>query len=207
VAVDAAYGEDEPEAAHLTDDEFKYLSDLLKRADVAEEDVELALALITEDEEHADRLAELVFERYPHLLKNLYSYLNNSAYSSDHLSQQIVGVRDSASAHEFTLFWTVRILLDVFEWNEEVAEVLMGLYDHVNSTDVVRAAILESEKLEFGLQGRKEGVLRNAGSSLLATSAAVGLRKLESARRNQLYKYSAASSPFMYQITRALQKE
>jgi hypothetical protein len=203
--IDAAY-EDDPEEIHLTTDEFRYLVRLIRRSDVAEEDVELALALITEDEEHADRLARRVFQKYPHLLKNLYSYLSNSAYNGWPLWELLKATSQDAAAHEYTLFWCVRIALDVFSWNNDMAQLIVALYDHPNSTDVVRAAILESRHINHGMLARKEAVLRDAGANILGVSAAVGIRDLESGKRNQLYRYAAQSSPLMYQITRALQK-
>lgn len=204
-AVEAAYDE-EPEEVHLTEDEFQYLSGLISRDNVTEEDVELALALVTEDEEHAERLAALVFQRYPHLIKSLYANLGTSAYDGAALWHFLDEIASNRNAHEFVLFWCVRIALDYFDWDKTSAETLMRLYDHPRSSDAVKAAILESEFLDFGMFDRKDAALRNAGSSLLAMSAAVGLRKLEKAKRNQMYKYAASSAPLMYQITRALQK-
>jgi hypothetical protein len=198
--------EDAPQVVNLTTDEFKYLSDLLRRSDVAEEDVELALALISEDAEHADTLATLVFQKYPHLIKNLYAYLGGANYNAEPLWRLINEVSVADTAHEFTLFWSVRILLDIYDWTNESAALLLKLYNHPNSTDVVKGAVLESEYLDHGLLSLKENVLKNSGSNLPAICAAVGLRQMERARRNQLYKYAASAGPLMYQITQALQK-
>lgn len=205
-AVEKAY-DDAPEEVHLTDDEFEYLSSVISATDVAEEDVELALALITEDEAHAERLVELVFKRYPHLIKNLYTHLINSgAFEAPKLFELVEGVISSRTAHEFVLFWCARILLGFYKWDSKVAKSLLRLYDHANSTEAVKSAILECQHLSYGMADRKEAALKNAGANLIAIGAAVGLRELEHGKRNQLYKYAAASAPLMFQITRALQK-
>jgi len=204
-AIEIAYDE-EPEPVHLSEDEFTYLTNLISSANVTEEDVELALALVTEDEEYADRLAELVFTRYPHLIKNLYAHLNTSAYEGSKLWDLLVRVAKDRHAHEFVLFWCVRIVLELYAWDRKSANLLIQYYDHQGSTDAVKAAVLESEYLDFGLLERKEAVIRNAGASLLGISAAVGLRGLERGRRNQLYNYSAASSPLMHEVTTSLKR-
>ncbi len=203
-AVAGAY-DDEPEPVHLLEDEFRYLSSLISGTDVSEEDVELALALII-DEEHAERLARLVFERYPHLIKNLYAHLSNAVYEGDTLWDLVGSVAADREAHEFSLFWCVRIVLRLYDWDKQSAVMLARLYDHPKATDTVRAAVLECRFNSFGLVERKEAALRNAGANLLAISAAAGLRELEPGRRNQLYKYAASSSPMMYQVTSALQR-
>jgi hypothetical protein len=204
-AIETAYDE-RPEDVHLTDDEFGYLSSVISAKDVAEEDVELALALITEDEAHAERLAELVFRRYPHLIKSLYTHLSSAAFDGPTLFKLIEHAVADRSAHEFVLFWCARILLAMYKWNRAIAQLIMTIHNHVNASNVVKALILESAHLDFGMADQKENALQNAGSSIVAVAAAVGLRDLEHGKRNQLYKYAAASSPLMYQVTSALQK-
>jgi len=106
-AIEAAYGDD-PEEVHLTDAEFKYLSELISGKDAAEGDVELALALITEDKTHAEQLAGLVFERYPHLIKTLYTYLSSAVYDGARLMDLVQANIKSKGTHEFILFWCAR---------------------------------------------------------------------------------------------------
>jgi hypothetical protein len=204
-AIEFAYDE-EPEPVHLSEEEFRYLTGLISSANVTEEDVELALALVTEDEEHANRLAQLVFTRYPHLIKNLYAHLNASAYEGSKLWGLLLEVAKNKHAHEFVLFWCVRIVIELYAWDGRSANLLLQYYDHPGSTDAVKAAILECEYLNFGLLERKEAMIRDGGASLLGISAAVGLRALERGMRNQLYDYSAASSPVMREVTNALKR-
>jgi hypothetical protein len=203
-AIETAYDE-QTEEIHLTDDEFAYLSTVISGKDVAEEDVELALALITEDEAHAERLAELVFKRYPHLIKNLFTHLKSAAFDGRKLLALIEDAVADRNTHEFVLFWCARILLGTYEWHRKIAQLIMKIYSHASATNVVKAVILESAHLDSGMADQKVHAIESGGSTIVAIAAATGLRYLEHGRRNQLYKYAAASGPLMYQVTRALQ--
>lgn len=194
------YDGDEDIEVELEPKEIEYLKSLLnKKNSLAEEDVELVLALLKSDQSEASYLIELVLSNYPSLTKNLYQYMSDINDNGE-----IWGIVKQKIAqeyiHEFELFWITRIIIDRFCFGKEYAEILLKIFNHRCSTPIIQAAILEVENNNFGLYELKEVYLRNSSSSIPAACAVVGLLKFEKAKRNQVYKYAGNGSNFMHLV-------
>jgi hypothetical protein len=95
------------------------------------------------------------------------------------------------STAEHDLFWYARMLIDHFPFDQDIADMLVLIYEHPNASAVVRAAILETEFLEHGFADLKETAVRVEGTLLIAAAAMVGLAKQDKAKRNHTFKYVA----------------
>ncbi len=60
------------EQVSLDAEEVDYLRSLINQKNIAEEDIELALSLIKEDTDESLQIVELVLNRFPNLMKELY---------------------------------------------------------------------------------------------------------------------------------------
>ncbi|WP_162604613.1 reverse transcriptase domain-containing protein [Geomonas edaphica] len=171
----------------LTAEELEYLEALIQSKDVAEEDVELALSLLKYDEEKAFELISMVIDSYPNLLKNVYTYLEDTDYIGDF--SRCIGKRlISNKVTEHELFWLSKIVIDCYEMNKHTADILNKAYHAPAATDIVRALILEAEDEEGHLMPLKESALNNIEESLAASSLIVGLKNLHRTDRRAAYK-------------------
>ncbi len=197
--------DDEEEDTALSAGESSYLMELVQTKDVAEEDVELALSLLGNDTQAFLELTETVFAGHPHLLKMVH-YRLPGVEDEGEMWNQICAAAKSEQANEFGLFWLVRMILDHYEFDQRSADVLIDLYQHPSATEVVRAAILETERNDHGLLEIKESALRNSGGGLIGVSALVGVLGSDKAKRNQAYKYAARVSDQMALYCRILSR-
>ncbi|WP_238456730.1 antiviral reverse transcriptase Drt5 [Desulforamulus aeronauticus] len=180
----------------LNPDEVEYLVWLIQEKNVTEEDVELALSLLKEDEYQANRLSDLVLTKYPGLIKNLYQ-LVNEIRDEGQIWESITNKLKTKFIQEYELFWITRMIIDLYKFDGQSAEILLRIFNHPSATTIVKSAILEITENEYGLFELKDTYLKNFPSGIQATSAIVGLSKLEKAKRNQIYKYAGKASPTM----------
>jgi Reverse transcriptase (RNA-dependent DNA polymerase) len=189
--IKSGYDEDDEEEVGLSRQEREYLSSLIHRPNIAQEDVELALALMRQEADALESLLGPVLDAAPHLLRGLHRFIG---VAQDHgetwaaLKERITSTR---KLPEHDLFWYARILLDYYEFDQDVADSLLEIFRRPESTAIVKAAILESRELEHGFADLKERELRNAGDLLILSAAMLGLVGLEKGRRNQLFKYAS----------------
>jgi hypothetical protein len=188
----AAYDDVEAGEVQLDDQERAYLTALIQKPNVAQEDVELALTLLASEPDALDLVIDPVLDEAPHLLRTFYRFLAMDDFSETTIMSAITSrVESEYSIPEHDLFWYARILIDRLTFSRGVADLLLRLFENQNATPVVKAAILESEHLSHGLADLKESVLRSDGTTLLVAAGMAGLCKLERGKRNHIYKYAA----------------
>lgn len=177
-------------------EEIEYLESLINQRNVTEEDVELALSLLKEDKDQAHRLTDLVLNKYPNLIKSLYTLINDIDDEGQIWETLIKKINDD-SIPEYELFWITRAIIDLYEFNGKSAEILLKIFYHPSATTIVRSAILELTENDYGLFELKDTYLKDSPSGIQAASAVAGLTRLEKAKRNQIYKYAGKASPTM----------
>lgn len=191
------YADDEEDwyvdRSRLDEEEIEYIEGLISKKNVAEEDVELALSLVCDHSEIQMKLATLVCEHFPHLMKSLYGIVGTIIGYDSELFDLLHSKLDEDVLTEFELFWLVRIVLDYYKFTPTLVDMLMDIYKHPSATSVVRAAILESPKMKYGLQDIKVETLRQEPGTLAGIASIAGLRNMGKGMRNQLYKYAAKS--------------
>ncbi len=189
----------------LNHEEVEYLKDILKSRDVSEEDVELALSLFKQDEEEAENLIDIVFNRYPNLIKDLHRHMLDIEDNGKLLST-IKKRIESNFLTEYELFWIIRTIIDIYEFSENFAELLFEIFKHPCSTPIVRAAIVEFTDNRYGLEEFKIKQLRSGDEGIVISSAVAGLEKLEKSKRNQNFKYIANSSQYLHTLCKIMSR-
>jgi len=192
----ASGGEEEEEEIELEDEESEYLKSLIKNPSIPEEDVELALSLLRKDEASFSELAQLVFGTYPHLVKSLYRYLGDVATGTEVLGM-LAKRLGQPSVPEFELFWITRMLIDRFRFTRYTAELLMTAVTHASATSLVKAAVVEMEANDHGLEDVKTRLLRDSPGNIVGMSALAGLRAMPKSKRNYISGYAANAGDYM----------
>lgn len=192
--------EDEFESEHsdtLDDEQLEYLRSRLTGRDVAEEDVELAIALVRKDDQIQEKLIKLVVERHPHLLKTLYLHVEKIGTAhADILFSAVTArlKRPVITSHE--LFWLARLVLDCHEECAALISLVERIYVHPSATSVVKAAILETACLDYGMDHMKLEAIREQPGTMLGAAAMVGIRRMGKGVRNHQYKYAAKANRY-----------
>ncbi|UHD44012.1 hypothetical protein LUX29_13090 [Aureimonas altamirensis] len=193
---DPEVDEDEYDAKPLSEEELEYVSILLNKPNLSEEDAELIL-VVTRD--HAEILSDHLprfAASFPHLAKHLYGLCKDIA-NKDAVASVIVNVVSSERyVSEFQLFWFGAMLESYLMETPQAPDLIRGLFEHRNSTDITKAKILEIPDQRYGLPDMRATYLGDGRSDWLAWSSAVGCRHLKSAPRNYSLKYFAKASPF-----------
>lgn len=200
-----SYDESQEENVILDLEEVEYLKNILKSRDVAEEDVELALSLFEQDEEEAEVLIDIVFNRYPNLIKNLHKHMRDIEDDGE-LWSAIKKKIATDFLTEYELFWLVRSIIDIYTFDENSAELLFAVFKHPCSSPIVKAAILEFTDNRYGLEDLKLQQLRSGAEGIIASSAVAGLEKLERSKRNQNFKYISKSSQYLHTLCNIMSK-
>lgn len=189
---DDAYDDDDDDEQLISEAEEEYLLDLIHPGALPE-DVELGLSLLRESEEAFMQLVPLVLEEAPHLLRELHRATEGGGFTQESADLLFTGIQsrlakpDLLTSHE--LFWYVRILYDRYISGEKVIAQLLKILEAPSATPVVRAAVLEIETLKYGMREAKETALEESTFGIATHAVLFGLRKMEKARRNQLFKY------------------
>ncbi|MFT4559406.1 MAG: hypothetical protein ACI93T_004101 [Porticoccaceae bacterium] len=192
--------DDADESVELAAEELDYLISLLRTGEVAEEDVELSLALAADDEEIGLQLARMVIEEFPSLLSVLHQKIGSIEDPDGEIFATIQSRLRAKVVSESELFWLVRILSDYYTFDQEVADNLLRAYEHPAASPVVKSAVVENPENSYGLLDLKEQTLRNGQGGVLGASAVAGLQSLNKAKRNQILKYVGKSSQYMQVI-------
>lgn len=191
------YDEDkDKDIVSLDAEETEYLRSLIKKKNIAEEDLELAISLLKEDVEESLQVAELVLDKFPNMMKELYKLIPEVDDQGE-IWGLIKSTLKVEIIPEFQLFWMARIIIDYYEFDSEAADLLIKIFNHPNSTSIVKAAILEVPQNDQGFLELKESHVRNDRGTITGACAISGLIQLEKAKRNQIYKYVAKTSPYM----------
>lgn len=200
-----SYDEIQEENVILDSAEVEYLKNILKSNDVSEEDVELALSIFKQDKEETEVLIDIVFNLYPHLIKDLHRHMIDIEDDGE-LWDAIANKISVDFLTEYELFWLVRSIIDIYTFDEKSAELLFKIFKHPCSSPIVKAAILEFTDNGYGLDDLKLQQLRSGAEGIIASSAVAGLEKLEKSKRNQIFKYISNSSPYLHTLCSIMSK-
>ena len=173
----------------LSDEELEYLMDLIAGNDVAQEDVELALSLLRHHPPALEPILEQVTSSAPHLLRELHRFIGDSEDDGEIWAAITPQIRKGSALDEHDLFWYAKILIDYFDFDQDIADQLIAIYQHQRATTPVKALILETPYLDHGFTELKETALRSNPGPICTASVLLGLKGLEKSKRNQLFKY------------------
>lgn len=176
------------EQVSLDAEEVDYLRSLINQKHIAEEDIELALSLIKEDTYESLQIVELVLNRFPNLMKELYKLVPQIENQGE-IWYYLKSVLKQNTIPEFQLFWIVRMIVDHYAFDSEAANLLIKVFKHPNATGIVKASILEVPENDHGFLELKESCIRDDKGTITGVCAISGLMQLEKAKRNQIYKY------------------
>lgn len=198
--------EDASDDYELTDEERDYLKKKLYDKHLEDQDIELILILLsTADVETVD-LIKLVLYNAPHLTKNLYHNIKrNYMELTDDIIMLFEDYIEKDNINEYQLFWITKIIIDFTVLNESIAKLLIKIYKHPSSSNVVKCVILEIQENKYGFLELKKKIVRGHAPELVI-SAMVGLIGHEKGNRNQIYKYVGKSNPVMRVLTLVLKK-
>lgn len=191
--------EDGDSEVNLEEAERDYIEQIIEERQVAEEDVELALSVIDEGATVV-RLVELVCNQHPQLFKHLHRLFGSIEFDDDGASWEFFRQRvndDTKEITEYELFWIAKILVDHYDVDSYVAELLTAITRHSRSTDIVKAIVLESTMNDRGFLEMKEAQVRKSPSSIAGIAALMGLRQANKSKRNHICSYAAKSGPHM----------
>jgi hypothetical protein len=196
--------EDEDEA--LDAEEVEYLMDLLRNPEVEEQDAELVLALLRDYGEDVLSYLPMFLARFPNLSKNIYHFCGHIEDRAELLTVIRNFVTSNEEITEFQLFWLGKTFETYLFGVSGAGDVLSGLYEHRNATDISKSKILEIPERSYGLGDLREEHLRTGASGWLSWSSAVGTRVERKKNRNHLLGYFANGSAVNDLISRCVQK-
>lgn len=188
--------DDDDDEVDLEEEEREYLEDIASRKQVAEEDLELALALVDKGDAVVN-LIRLVCSEHPHLIKQAYRLWGESEYDDDGAIWEIIDNRAGEKfLTEYELFWLAKMVVDLYGIDDQTVDVLMKIYEHPRATPVVQGVVLENAENGYGFLELKETQLRDTPGGIAAICALAGLRKTEKSKRNHVCKYVAKTGPY-----------
>ena len=85
-------------------------------------------------------LLTAVMVRAPHLIKQLHRFIADEENDGQTWSAVRGRLTSKHTLSEYDLFWLARIVIDYFDYDQDVADQLHAIYEHKSSTPVVRAA-------------------------------------------------------------------
>lgn len=139
-------------ALSITPDELKYISGILDKNDLEEEDAELILTVMRRHTADVEKHIPEIMGRFPHLAKNVYTFCSDVPVK-DAVAEAILSLLgDGSQIQEYQLFWFGMMLEDYLMDLPVTPKLIDGLFNHRNSTDISKAKILEIPDMRFGLQ-------------------------------------------------------
>jgi hypothetical protein len=201
-------GDDAYENEHESLDavEVEYLMNLLQNPEIEESDAELVLTLLRDHSEDVLSHLPMFLARFPNLSKNIYHFCDHIDDRSALLTVVLDFVSSNEEITEYQLFWLAKTLETYLLDVSGAGDILNGLYEHSNATDITKAKILEIPDRRYGLGDLREEHLRTGASGWLSWSSAVGVRVEQKKNRNHLLSYFANGSPVNELISRCVQK-
>ncbi|TGL62025.1 antiviral reverse transcriptase Drt5 [Leptospira sarikeiensis] len=173
----------------LSHDQVEYLTTLLKNPNIEEEDAELVLVLLRDYSRNVLDYLEGIIEKFPNLIKNIFSFSRFIEDKEDYLDILINVVRNSRDITEYQLFWIAWIVEIYLSEYEKAGELVNLLLINPKSSSISKAKILEMKDNRFGLPEVREEYLRSGQSDWLGWSSAVGSQSMKKISRNHLLDY------------------
>lgn len=200
-------------SAELDNEEMGYIRDLINTPNLSEEDAELVLSIFREFPEEVAPHLEDMARRFPHLVKNIWSFCrllieqgDEFEYGANFIAGFILRITKLDSLQEYQLFWFGYILQDYLMNTIQAPNIIDALYNHRNASQISKAKILEIPDARYGLLELRDENLVAGRSDWLAWASAVGHRTLPTITRNHKLKYFANSSQMNHLITTILEK-
>lgn len=186
---------DEAEEEDLNDEHIEYLFSMLKGEQIEEEDAELILALMRDHGNDVLEYIPVFLERFPNLSKNIFHFCAHVDDKEELGSIVLNYLNNNHQVTEYQLFW-LSCLLEKELFETSFSDSLIPLlYEHQNTTDIIKSRILEIPDKRYGLDDMREEQLRTGASVWPAWSSAVGSRVEKKVNRNHLLGYFANGSP------------
>ena len=158
---------DEEAQSILSQAEVEYLLDLLRNNDIEEEDAELVLALMRDHSSDIVGYLEDFLVRFPNLSRQIYYFCR---YIDDTNDLRVILSRLLSQPNylsEYQLFWMAKIVQDYLLLTPQVGEVIIGLLDHPNASQISKAKLLEIPERRFGLPEVRLEHIRTGSSDWL----------------------------------------
>ena len=185
----------------LSDMELEYISQILARPNIEEEDAELILTVMRDNSQKVEGRLPYLIENFPNLAKNVYLFCSGVA-DKDLIADAVYQVAASgARLLEYQLFWFGAILEDHLMMTSKASALISTLYNHQSATSISKAKILEIADARFGLPELRDEHLASGQSDWLAWASAVGSRCLPLAARNYKLGYFANGSQMNHLIS------
>lgn len=197
----------------LDEKEMGYVRELLKTPNLAEEDAELVLSIFRDfPEEVAPHLEEMT-RRFPHLVKNIWSFCrllieqgDEFEFGTNYIADFLQRILKLDSLQEYQLFWFGYMLQDYLMDTTQAPAIIEALYNHKNASQISKAKILEIADNRYGLLELRDANLVAGRSDWLAWASAIGHRTLPTISRNHKLSYFANSSQMNHLIKSILMK-
>lgn len=179
----------------LTEEQTKYLLELLNQPDIDESDAELALVLLRD---HGDAVLERMSDflvKFPGLSRTIYDF---SAFAEDKVELCSLVLRfleGEQFVTEYQLFWITKMLEDRLSDQPCYGTALALLDHHPSSTTITRAKLLEIPEHRFGMPDLREAAIRSGQCDWPSWAAAIGCRAEDAAKRNHLLGYFKNGGP------------
>jgi Reverse transcriptase (RNA-dependent DNA polymerase) len=180
----------------LSPEQVEYLLDLLQDDHIEEEDAELVLAVMRDHSGDVLQHFEVILERFPSLIKNIYHFGRHVEDKASLLAITRKFVEMSPVVTEFQLFWIAKLCQDTLLQTPGVGELMMSLLQHPAATPISKGKVLEIPEKRFGMPDFREAQVNTGSSEWLAWCSAVGSREIQKAKRNHLLMYFAKGSWF-----------
>lgn len=190
----------------LSDAELDYISKILARPDLEEEDAELVLTIMRDHAVKVESRLPDIVRNFPNLSKNVHNFC--AGIKDKELIGSIIldVLKTTPRLLEFQLFWYAAILEDHLMSTKYASAIIDLLYNHNSATVISRARILEIQDSRFGLTELRATILLTGQSGWLGWSAAVGTRSLKSGSRNHVLKYFGNSSNMNHLVASIVSK-
>ncbi|WP_198421159.1 antiviral reverse transcriptase Drt5 [Mesorhizobium carmichaelinearum] len=205
------YNDDEPPSEFhfkkpLSEDELKYINEILDKPNIEEDDAELILTIMRDNAHRVERRLPEIIMSYPNLAKTVYGFCAG-VKDKELIADIILGVlRGPGRLTEFQLFWFGSILEEYLMDTSKVGSLISALFNHRSTTSITKAKVLEIDDARFGLPELRNEFLISGQSDWLAWSSAVGSSSLTPATRNHRLKYFGNSSQINHLIANIMLK-
>lgn len=196
------------EELSLDNNQISYLLDMLKNKnkEIEEEDAELVLSLMRHHSEKVLEFIPIFMEKFPNLIKNIFFFIKEDV-DKEQLSNIIIDFLEKVKyISAYQLFWITKIIEEHLLEFRNCKKMLFDIYDHKESSIIVKAKILEIPDNSFGLADLREEHLKSGRSDWLSWSSAIGVRFDEKSHRNYMLKYFAKGSSINHLISECICK-
>lgn len=187
----------------LTDDELKYVGEILSQDEMEEEDAELVLTVMRDNTSGVLGRLPYIIANFPNLAKSIYAFAA-SVKDPDKLAHIVETSLEKDALHEYQLFWFGMMLEDYLMDTRKASKLIDTIFSHPAASIMVKAKILEIPDNRYGLPELRLGYLRSGQSDWLSWAAAVGTRNSKKAARNYRLAYFSKSSAMNHLVSEIL---